>query len=200
MVERISAAILAGGSGSRFHGVLKPKILIDGEMIISRILSEIRNIFSEIIIVTNSPFEFEEFGFCKTVKDEIIGSGPLGGIHAALKSSSNKAVFVFAGDMPFPDPRIILKMTADYQSEACDALVPMIEEYIEPLHSVYNSSLVTAIENYLANKNGIAVADFIKMINVRYLQFEKSAENLKAFTNINSPEDIVIAEKRLCIK
>jgi molybdopterin-guanine dinucleotide biosynthesis protein A len=200
MVEKISAAILAGGSGSRFNSIIKPKIVINGEMIISRTLSVLSDIFNEIIIVTNTPSEFEEFSFCKIVCDEIPASGPLGGIHSALKSSSNEAVFIFAGDMPFPDAQIILRMTAVYENEICDALIPMIEGYIEPLHAVYSISLVKAIEGHLAGKSRIAVVDFVKKINARYFQLEKSAENIKAFTNVNSPEDIITAQKRLSQK
>jgi molybdenum cofactor guanylyltransferase len=195
MVNRISAAILAGGSGSRFNGIIKPKIIIDGKTIISRILSVIGDIFGEIIIVTNTPAEFEEFTFCKTACDEIRGSGPLGGIHAALKSSSNEAVFVFAGDMPFPDPEIIMIMTEAYENGNCDALIPRIGGYIEPLHSVYSTFMVDAIEAHLNRRGGIAVVDFLETVNARYFDFEKSEENLRAFTNINSPEDIAAAEK-----
>jgi molybdopterin-guanine dinucleotide biosynthesis protein A len=197
MAEKISAAILAGGIGSRFHGMIKPKIIIGGEMIISRIISVIRDIFDEIIIVTNTPSEFEEFSFCKIVKDEIVNSGPLGGIHAALKSSSNKAVFILGGDMPFPDKRIIRKVIKAYDNKICDALIPRIEDYIEPLFSVYSVSLVKAIEDHLARNSRIAVADFVRTVNVRYLQLKKSTINNRAFTNINSPEDIIDAGERL---
>jgi molybdopterin-guanine dinucleotide biosynthesis protein A len=200
MVKRISAAIMAGGSGSRFNGMVKPKIVINGEMIITRILSVLTDIFNEIIIVTNTPSEFEEFSSCKIVCDEIPASGPLGGIHAALKSSSNEAVFVFAGDMPFLDPQIIKKMTEVYENEICDALIPGIEGFIEPMHSVYSISLINAVEEYLTGKSRVAVVDFVKTINARYLQLGKSAEILKAFTNINSPEDIIVAEKRVSQK
>jgi|WetSurSiteA1Bulk_404760.scaffolds.fasta_scaffold74260_2 molybdopterin-guanine dinucleotide biosynthesis protein A len=196
MIGNISAAILAGGSGKRFHSVVKPKIVIDGTMIISRILSVLSDIFNEVIIVTNTPAEYEQFK-CITVPDEIRGSGPLGGIHAALKKSSNKAVFVFAGDMPFPDRNIILHLAKEFENEACQALVPRIDGYIEPLHSIYSHSLAGAIEEHLTRKGHMAVIEFLKTIDVRYFDFEKSEEVLKAFTNINSPEDIVMAEKRV---
>ena len=53
MNGKISAAILAGGAATRFDGRMKSKIIIDGETIISRIISVIRDIFDELIIVTN---------------------------------------------------------------------------------------------------------------------------------------------------
>jgi molybdenum cofactor guanylyltransferase len=194
MAGKISGAVLAGGAGSRFNGRIKPKIVIDGEIIISRIISVIRNIFDEIIIVTNNPEEFEDFSFCRIIKDEIINAGPLGGIHAAMRASSNEAIFVFAGDMPFPDKTIIMKLMELYDNSGCNAVIPRIEEYIEPLHSIYDVSLAGHLEIYLNSNRSLAVRDYIKSLNVKYLELERSVENAKAFTNINVPSDINPAE------
>jgi len=190
MGRKISGTILAGGVASRLDGRIKPKIIIDGESIIARIMSVIREIFDEIIIVTNSPEEFSDFSFCKLVQDEIPGAGPLGGIHAAMKVSSNDSIFVFAGDMPFLDKEIILSQIEAYTSAGCDVLIPEIEERIEPLHSIFRISLAENIAAYLNGHQGNAVRDFIKLLNVQYLQFEGSEKNRKAFTNINSHRDI----------
>lgn len=190
MDGKISGIILAGGAGSRFNGRMKPRIIIEGETIISRIISVIRDIFDDIIIVTNSPEEFEDFSFCSIIQDEILNAGPLGGIHAAMKASPNKAIFVFAGDMPFLDRKIIKRMTIAYNKADFDALVPRIEENIEPLHSIYNRSLAEHLEAYLKSDCGHAVRDYIGSLNVQYIQFEGSEAVKRAFTNINSPSDI----------
>jgi molybdopterin-guanine dinucleotide biosynthesis protein A len=55
MGNRISGVILAGGSNKRFGGITKANVVIDGETIISRIISTISDLFDEIIIVTNKP-------------------------------------------------------------------------------------------------------------------------------------------------
>ena len=86
MTNRISGVILAGGSNKRFGGITKANVVIDGETIISRIISTISNLFDEIIIVTNKPKEFQEFIQYKIVEDQYLKAGPLGGIHAALKA------------------------------------------------------------------------------------------------------------------
>ena len=48
MANKISGAILAGGSNKRFGGITKSNIVIDGETIISRIISTISDLFDEI--------------------------------------------------------------------------------------------------------------------------------------------------------
>jgi molybdopterin-guanine dinucleotide biosynthesis protein A len=190
MTRKISGTILAGGAGKRFNGLVKTKIVVDGETIISRILSVTADLFDEIIIVTNNPEEYKDLTFCTIVSDEIPGAGPLGGIHAAMKASSNDAVFVFAGDMPFLDSEIIIRLIETYALSDCEVLIPEIGDFIEPLHSVYDISLADNLEAYLRGQKSKAVRDFIKTLNVQYLQFEGSEKNKRAFTNINSPADI----------
>jgi molybdopterin-guanine dinucleotide biosynthesis protein A len=190
MARKISGAILAGGTASRFNGRMKSKIVVDGETIISRILTVIKDIFEEIIIVTNNPEEFSDFKFCIIVHDEILNAGPLGGIHAAMKASSNDAVFIFAGDMPFLDRNIISGMIEAYKHSESDALIPEVGEYIEPLHSIYSKTITGNLETYLKSGKSYAVRDFAKSLNADFLQFENTEIIKRAFTNINSPSDL----------
>ncbi|MCX6254042.1 MAG: molybdenum cofactor guanylyltransferase [Bacteroidia bacterium] len=190
MVHNISGVILAGGTNKRFHGMSKANIVIGGKTIISRILEVIQDIFDEIIIVTNTPEEFKKYSDFKIVSDQFLKVGPLGGIHAGLKASSKEALFVFAVDMPFIEKKFIIRQIDFYNSHRCNVLVPQINQYIEPLHAIYNRSLFRTLEAYLNGDHNYAVREFFKQVNVSYLQFEGSEETKNAFTNINSPSDI----------
>lgn len=191
MTENISAAILAGGAASRFNGTMKPKIVVDGETIIFRILSVLRDIFDEIIIVTNNPEEFQDFAYCRIVSDEIRNKGPLGGIHAALKASSAASVFIFAGDMPYLDRNVILQMIDAYKKSGGDILIPKTGVFTEPLHSIYSQSIVNHLEQYLKSGINNAVRDYTELLNAGFLQLGNTEIIKRAFTNINSPTDIV---------
>lgn len=195
MISNISAVILAGGANKRFKGTTKSNIIINGETIISRIVNTLKIIFNEIILVTNTPEEFKEYNYLKIVSDQILKVGPLGGIHAAFKVASTEALFVFAGDMPLLDSKLIMRQIGSYNLSACDILVPRINKYIEPLHAIYNISVIEILEKYLSGNNDYAVREFFKMVNVRYMDFEESEESRNAFTNINSPSDIPHVEK-----
>jgi molybdenum cofactor guanylyltransferase len=188
--KSISGVILAGGTNKRFNGRTKAKIVIDGSTIISRITDTIEDIFEEIIIVTNTPEEFEEYQKFKIVSDEFLHSGPLGGIHAAFKATSKEALFVFAGDMPFLSKELILNQIEFYKNHKCDILIPMIKENIEPLHGIYNLSVTGILEEYLKAEHNKAVREFFKLVNIGYLQLKDSEEIRRAFININSPSDI----------
>ncbi len=190
MFNDISGVILAGGASKRFGGLTKANIEVGGKTIISRILEVITPMFGEIIIVTNTPKEFPSLSDQIIVGDSFLSTGPLGGIHAAISASSAKAVFVIAGDMPLIDMDIVKSQAARYMEKDCDILIPLIGDFIEPLHSVYNCSLLPVLESYLENRKNLAVREFIRLARVEYISFDPSEKNIAAFSNINTPDDL----------
>jgi molybdenum cofactor guanylyltransferase len=197
MVKNISGAILAGGAGKRFNGKIKPKIIIDGKTIISRIIDTLGDLFNELIIVTNNPQEFAEFKDFIIISDDIPGKGPLGGIHAALKATENEAVFVVGGDMPLLDKSLILKQAEFFNMKGCDIVIPGINNLIEPLHGIYKKTLAGSLEDYLMSGESLAIREFLSVTDVCYMPVEDKDLALKAFSNINTPEDVTRVEKLL---
>jgi molybdopterin-guanine dinucleotide biosynthesis protein A len=196
----ISGVILAGGVNKRFSGLTKSNIVIDGKKIITRITDTLKDIFNEIIIVTNNPDEFKEFSNYRIIPDQYLNVGPLGGIHAALKSSSNETVFIFAGDMPLLDKEIIIRQIEYYKTHKCDILIPRINSNIEPLHAIYNISVISVLEKYLSMNHDYAVREFFKNVNVGIMEMDDSDDISKAFTNINTPDDISIFSNFISVK
>jgi len=182
----IAGVILSGGANSRFGGVTKANIIVEGSSIISRIISTIGNIFDEIIIVTNKPEEFQGFTEYKIVSDLYLNAGPLAGIHSALKSTSASTIFVFAGDMPFLDKKLIEDQIIEFNRFNFDILIPRIGNMIEPLHAIYSKRVLKKLECFLSEGKSRAVRDFITGLNVGYFQIPETKKNRTAFTNINS--------------
>ena len=169
MFNNISGVILAGGDSSRFNGIIKSKIVINGRTIISRIIDTLDELFDEIIIVTNRPEEFTEYSSCKIIGDCIFNKGPLGGIHAALKMTDKEALFVVAGDMPLIDKDYIARQVDFYMKNVCEVLIPMVNNYIEPLHGIYKKTIINSLEDFLKRENNYALRDFFKVSDTRYL-------------------------------
>jgi len=187
--NNISGAILAGGLNSRFDGKTKANLLVEGRTIISGITDNLYQVFPEIIIVTNSPEEFSEYSGCKITCDYFKKVGPLGGIHAAMKASSSEAVFIVAGDMPSLNKSLIIRQTNYFLNNSCDALIPAVNQNIEPLHAIYSVSVLKKLEEYLSDDSGRAVREFLTRIDTRYMELGDSEETKIAFTNINTPSD-----------
>jgi molybdopterin-guanine dinucleotide biosynthesis protein A len=146
--------------------------------------------FDEIIIVTNKPEEFREFIQYIIVEDQYLKAGPLGGIHAALKASSEDAIFVFAGDMPFLDKEIITDQINEFNKKEHDVLIPEVNQFIEPLHAIYRKSVLNDLERFLSEGKSRAVRDFLSEENVGYFQIPNTEKTGRAFANINSPSDL----------
>ncbi len=190
MGNNITGVILAGGSNKRFGGIIKAHLQVGGKSVIARILDTIDQIFDEILIVTNTPEEFQDYSEYRIISDRIMNIGPLGGIHAALKSASGGAVFVFAGDMPFPDVSIINRIIDNYKEGHCPVIVPAVKNYIEPLLAIYSVSVLTDLENFISEESNYSVRCFLNRMNVCYVELEDSPETYVALTNINYPADL----------
>jgi molybdopterin-guanine dinucleotide biosynthesis protein A len=201
MNDRISGVVLAGGANKRFGGKIKSNIEINGETILSRILEIIIPLFSEIIIVTNTPDEFRSISDCIITGDHFRDAGPVGGIHAAMKASSRESVFVIASDMPLINKEFIARQIRYYNENHFDIVTPRIGELSEPLHSIYRNSLLKDAEDFIINASSRALWEFFRKVNVGYLDLEDSVSTREMFLNVNSPSDLVmvknILEKRM---
>ncbi len=188
-VNNISGVILAGGTNSRFGGKIKTKQVVEGSRIIDRILKVLSGIFDEIILVTNTPEEFDDFQGIIT-SDSFQNMGPLGGIHAAMLKSTKEALFVVAGDMPFLNRALILSEIESFERSGADMIIPVVKNNIEPLHGIYRNDLVEKLGEWLASDNNPEVRKFIETANAAFFPVIRSESSDKAFTNINSPGDI----------
>ena len=191
---KISAAILAGGANKRFNGKTKANIQISGVRIIARTVKILHEIFDDIVIVTNTPDEFKGYNSFTLVPDEIKNVGPLGGIQAALKAAKNDAVFVFASDMPCLSSDLVRRHIDFYLRRRCDAAIPRIKDFKEPLHAIYHKRIEPQLTEFLTGANKLLIENFIKELNIRYHNLEDIDENRKAFINIKTPQDLSCIE------
>jgi len=192
--HNVSAVILAGGANKRFQGKTKANIQISGVRIITRTIKVLHEIFDDIIIVTNTPEQFKGFSHYTLVPDKIKNVGPLGGIHAAMNVAKNDSVFVFASDMPCISGKLIKSQIEFYHKRRCDAAIPRIKNFKEPLHAIYNTKIEDKLDDYLKMTHDYSIESFIKGLNIRYHNLEDTEENRKSFFNINTPQDLSCME------
>lgn len=126
----------------------------------------------------------------RKVDDNFPGKGPLAGIEAAMKASGTPWLFVFGGDMPWLSEEIMTDQAAAFLKAPPDVLIARIDESIEPLHSIYSCSLHPYLESFLQSGKDTAVRAFIRPLRVGYFDLPRNEQTQKAFTNINSPEDL----------
>lgn len=190
MLRGFSAVILAGGENRRMKGVDKSGLVIDGKPILERIIQVLSGIFSEVLIVTNGKRGYS-FKGVKVEEDLIKGAGPLGGIYTGLSYMRSEAGFFVACDMPFLHSGLICHLLRFFDRSGYDAVVPVKDGHIEPLHAIYKKSLEKEILSFLSERKEVcSIKDFLENANVCFLDLEGVPGVEKAFKNMNTPEDM----------
>ncbi len=188
MYSDITGVILAGGKSSRM-GVNKALLQLGKQKIIERIVDLMCSIFSEVIIITNTPEEYE-FLNLPLFEDIYKWKGPLAGIHSALIHSQTEKIFVLSCDVPLMSKEMV-EYIIDYESNKpikfCEAA-----GYHQPLVGLYSKRILNDLEQFLKNDD---VSDkrfhhFLKVVDSEIIHPEKlSFYRDEIFFNVNKPED-----------
>lgn len=188
MYSDITGVILAGGKSLRM-GQNKSFLKLGDRTIIERIVELMKSIFSDVIIITNTPEDYR-FLNLPIFEDIYKWKGPLAGIHSALSHSDTDQIFVVSCDVPLMSKEMI-DYIIRYKSEKpiifCEAA-----GYHQPLVGVYSKTILDQIKIFLT-KNELNDKSFHKflnnaeaeIINPTSLNFYKN----ELFFNVNRPED-----------
>jgi molybdenum cofactor guanylyltransferase len=192
----VAAFILAGGKSSRM-GADKAFLDFDGRTLLAQALDLARSVTAEVRIVGSR----EKFApFAPVVEDIFPAHGPLGGIHAALRSSHADLNLMLAVDAPFVS-RALLQYLIDEAHRAPEAtvVVPCCNGHRQPLCAVYRREFAEAAEKaLLAGKNRIDVLfDFVKSRVIEEEELERAGFTADLFCNLNTPEDLEAKRLRL---
>jgi len=182
-------------------GYNKAFIELGDSFILERILNSAKEIFDEIIIVTNSQEDYyRKEKRHKIISDKIRNIGPLGGIYSALSATLGDFIFVLPCDMPFVNKEVIEKQISIFYQTKCDILVPRIDGFIEPLHSIYRTNIAGKLHEFIKRGESFSIRSFYQDVHVEYLDLDNSHFNRKVFTNINTREDLKNAKNKYLLK
>lgn len=171
-------------------GENKAFIQIDGVPIIHRIYNLFKELFQEIIIVTNQKELFLNFN-TKIYSDLLPDKGALGGLYTGLFLSNFPYSFCVACDMPFINKSLVqylIKNIEDY-----DVIVPLTQDGLQPLHAIYSKNCLNSIKKTI-EKGKYKIIDFYSLVRVKIIQEEdfRFLDPLReSFINVNTPEELV---------
>jgi molybdopterin-guanine dinucleotide biosynthesis protein A len=137
------------------------------------------------------------------VADAYPDTGTLGGIATGLQHAPAWAV-VAACDLPFVSAELFQALLAlaaeqDAGGDRWDAIVPVVNEYEQPLHAIYHRRCLPAIEACLAAGQR-RVISFMPAVRTRYVQEDELRRvdpELRSFFNANTPEEWAEAQRLL---
>ena len=200
---RLTVAIQAGGESSRM-GQSKALVPFLGRPLIARLVERLAPVADELIITTNEPekLEFLHSWFpnlgIRLVSDECEYRGALPGIYTALKAANSPLVGVVACDMVFASASLVAAEYHRAVEESADICIPKDLRGMEPFHALYRRETCLPVCEELLSQGGKRPQALLDQVKVSYFRREQllgiDSEGL-CFVNVNTPDDLVEAER-----
>jgi molybdopterin-guanine dinucleotide biosynthesis protein A len=192
----LSVAIQAGGRSSRM-GQDKALLPVAGKRLIEHVLDQVKDLSDDLFITSNHPEPLRDLNI-RLVPDEYPGRGALYGLGTALKAAHFDHVLVVACDMPFIQRQLLEHMLS--RNRQADVIIPELGRGYEPLLAIYRrSTCLPALMRALQDQKQRMIS-FFPAVNVLVIEakiIDQLDPERLSFFNINSPEDVQIAESIL---
>ena len=189
----IPIIIAAGGDGSRMGGN-KPNRLLAGERFINRALTQARNWSSDVAVALRADTLLVLPSAIVILTDAEANGGPLSALASALNYGMQQEashVLLIACDMPFL-PRDLLPTLLVYADGG--AVIAKSDERLHPACSLWPTTAAHDLNDYAATgrRSLLGLAERIGFVTAEW-----SAIPIDPFFNINSTEDLHVAENFL---
>ena len=197
----ITGILLAGGK-SRRMGSDKRYLVLGGETLFVRTLSVLQQMFQEVVVVlSNLDFEVKQPDV-RVVTDLIPNCATVGGLYTGLYYATRPKVFVVACDMPFLQPPVINYLCSI--SPGSDITLVHLAAGIQPMHALYSKKCLPIFENMIKTENfqlkSIANETTLSIRIVQESEIQSRDPHLLSFFNLNTPEDVGLAQKMIFSK
>ena len=181
-----TAVILAGGKSSRM-GFDKQLLMEDDRRILERVIASLREVFSDILIVTGKPALYDGMGV-RLCSDTYMDKGPLAGVHAALTNARSRYIYLLACDMPVVNLPFIRHMQDRLRETGASICVCKRDDRVEPFNTFYSADLLPEVTHRLETGNSslfrfIYASDACVISQQEAARFDKE---LQMFLNINT--------------
>ena len=167
----------------------KATVEFEGEPLARRATRVLSEVAVRVIVASGDGSRLDWLGM-EQVPDVLSGAGPLSGIVAGLREARTPVVAVTAVDMPFASAALFRCLAGLWSGE--DAVVPVTERGMEPLHAAYAAVAAEPLAALL--ESGVrSVRDALKNLRVRSVgEGEwRSADPSGSFArNLNVPQDL----------
>ena len=173
----------------------KAAVTLNGLTLLQHALAALREVCGDVAILGRQ----ELYGTLGPVYEDIFpGCGPLGGIHAALSNSKTQFNLIIAVDTPF----LALEFLSYLADRAIDSsaivTTPEIDDYTQPLCTVYSLDFRSIAEQALRQGNYKIVPLFPldRTLVIKEAELRQFAFGADMFENLNTPEDLARARRR----
>lgn len=197
----IIGLVLAGGKSSRMG---KDKALLDwkGQTMLSRSLSLLQGLCSEVVICSSDPRH--AVPGIRRIPDHWPEAGPMGGIASAMEALPSAEIFLVVGVDQVGLTTGVLQFLRNqfelgYSNENL-ALAYSVEERLQPLGAIYHRGLLPLFRRNLALEKRSLFRLFEQLPQLENIPFESSfKDSPTVYSNINTPGDLQIMNEDIQI-
>lgn len=171
-------------------GENKAFIKVDGVPIINRIYDLFKELFQEVIIVTNQKGIFDNLD-TKIYSDLIPDKGALGGLYTGIFFSSFHYSFCVACDMPFIKKSLVQYLINNIAEDE-DVIIPRTKDGLQPLHAIYSKKCLVPIKSTI-DEGKFKIIDLYNLVKVKIVEengFLFLDPRRESFINVNTPEEL----------
>lgn len=189
------AIILSGGLNSRMGGRNKAFLKIGRRTILDRLCQTLQPFFQEILLVTRQPDLYTRHHL-KIVQDIYSARSSLTGIHAGLTHAPTDFALVVPCDAPFIKPALIQTILDEIEPQY-DLIIPLCNDFFQPLCAVYSRRCIPLIENQL-DQGDFKITNFFDRVHLKAIPqgtLEKADPQLLSFFNVNTPDALRASEE-----
>lgn len=188
----ISGVILAGGMGRRMGGADKGLIEFLGRPMIEHVAERLKPQVGEILINANRELQhYANLGY-PVIEDEIGGfAGPLAGLHRAMQVAAHPYVLTVPCDSPLLPHNLAERLMNGLMERDADLAVAKTGSQAHPVFCLCRTALLPNLEAFLKD-GGRKIDTWYSTLEVAEVQF---SDNVKAFANVNTPEELVWLEQ-----
>jgi molybdenum cofactor guanylyltransferase len=196
-ISEISAIVLSGGKSLRLGGQ-KALEVVNGEILITRVINKVSIVAQEVLVVTNIKNSIQLDSLHKNVKiinDIYPETAALGAICTGLEYMESEFSLVVACDMPFLNVNL-LKYMIDLSPEY-EIVVPKINNFFEPLHGIYKKTCIKPIKQ-LINDKLLVVYKLFEIVKTRFVledEINRIDPDHFSFFNVNTKKDLDYANR-----
>ncbi len=189
----ITGCILAGGQGRRLDGADKGLVMLGDRPLVAHCADRLRGQVSEVLISANRNQGAYRAYAANVFGDDIAGyAGPLAGLLGALGRASWPHVLTVPCDCPFLPTDLATRLAAALARADAEIAVARTAARLQPVFALVAVSLRDALDDYLASGERKIDRWFAARNTV-----EVTFEDVAAFANINTAEELAAAHDRL---
>ena len=172
--------------------------LLAGKPLLSHVIERLQKQCTSLSLSVEIPDSaWESFGLPQIADPQAGSNGPLGGLLAAMESThrADEWLLLTPCDAPFLPSDLAQRLIQSAISAHAPAALVSWQQQWQPTFSIWHSSLLKTLHSAVWEQGQRGLKEFL--LTIEHSVFEWPEQSVSPFFNINTPEDLALAESLL---